>query len=190
MPLPSKFWTWRFGERDHEVEEQREAEREEEEAAVAKRAEQLVADVEDVQLRPADRGPPSGSAVSARNASSSAGAGDLDIACRRKRSSSARIVWSESEQLRTTASPWRSAELTPGRRAQLVGLHVRQRRAQRSEADPALDLGRRPVGDDLPARHQHHAIGVLVGLLEIVRREEDGLAARRERAHRLPELVA
>jgi hypothetical protein len=39
-------------------------------------------------------------------------------------------------------------------------------------------------------RQKHDAIGVLIGLLKAVRRKDDGLAVRRESAHRVPKLVA
>ena len=52
-----------------------------------------------------------------------------------------------------------------------------------------LDLGRRPVGDDLAAGHQDDPVGVGVGLLEVVSGEQHRLAAAGEGAHRLPELM-
>ena len=47
-----------------------------------------------------------------------------------------------------------------------------------------------PSATMLPVRHQHRPVGVGVGLLEVVGREQDRLAARGERAHRRPERVA
>ncbi len=75
-------------------------------------------------------------------------------------------------------------------RLELVDVDAGQRRADRARADHRLDLGRGPVGDDRAVRHQHRAIGVRVGLLEVVRGEHDRLAARGEGAHRRPERVA
>ena len=81
--------------------------------------------------------------------------------------------------MRTTASPRRSACVTPGSASSSLERGVGQRRADRARADHRLDLGRRPVGDDRPVRHQHDPVGVGVGLLEVVGREEDRLARRR-----------
>ena len=38
--------------------------------------------------------------------------------------------------------------------------------------------------------HQHGAVGICVGLVEVVRGEQDRLAARRELAHHAPEGAA
>ena len=45
----------------------------------------------------------------------------------------------------------------------------------RSPTGLRLDLGRRAVGDDPAPRHQHDPVRVGVGLLEVVRREDDVL---------------
>ncbi len=66
---------------------------------------------------------------------------------------------------------------TPGSAAQLVDGRRRQRGPDRAPPDPRLDLGRRSVGDDPAAGHQHDAVGVGVGLLQVVGGEHHRLAA-------------
>ena len=84
----------------------------------------------------------------------------MSLACG-KRSSSARMAASESEQLSTIACPWRSAALTPGRAASSSsGASGRVARIVRAP-DRRLDLGRRAVRDDPPAGHQHGPVGVV-----------------------------
>ena len=128
---------------DQEVEDEREAEREEEEPPVPERPQQLEAQV---------------GACSSR--ASSSPVSELRKACSRpaplismsrapgKAASSARIAASESVQPSTTASPWRSACETPGRRSSCSsGASGSVARIVR-RADHRLDLGRRAVGDD------------------------------------------
>ena len=62
--------------------------------------------------------------------------------------------------------------------------------ADRAGADHRLDLGRRPVGDDAATGHQHRAVGERVGLLEVMRREENGLAPVGEPANGRPERMS
>ncbi len=62
--------------------------------------------------------------------------------------------------------------------------------ADRAPAHLGSDFVCRPVGDDPAVGHQDHAVGVSVGLLEVVGREDDRLAARGESPHRGPELTA
>jgi hypothetical protein len=76
-----------------------------------------------------------------------------------------------------------------GQRAQIPERRCRQRRADRARADHRLDLVRGPVGDDRATRHQHRAVGVVVGLLEVVRREHHRAPPGGELAHRRPERV-
>src|SRR4029077_5494894 len=94
---------------DQEVEDEREAEREEDEPPVPERAQQLVLDVDAVG--------PFSPAVSSRNASSRPAPLISMSRASGKRSSSARIATSESEQARMIASPRRSARVTPGKSA-------------------------------------------------------------------------
>jgi hypothetical protein len=70
---------------------------------------------------------------------------------------------------------------------ELLGRHVGERRADRARADHRLDLGGRAVGDDDASRHEDRAVGELVRLLAVVRREEHRLAVRGGVAHRPPE---
>jgi hypothetical protein len=76
-----------------------------------------------------------------------------------------------------------------GQRSQLRDGDAGQRRADRPAADPGLDLRRGAVGDDPPPGQQDDPVRVGVGLLEVVRREDHGLAPRRDLAHRGPELA-
>ena len=72
---------------------------------------------------------------------------------------------------------------TPGSARSSVSGDAGQRRPDRAPPDRGLDLGRRAVGDDPAAGHQHDPVGVGVGLLEVVGGEHDRLAAgRRSRA--------
>ncbi len=73
---------------------------------------------------------------------------------------------------------------------QLARIHARQGGADRARADPRPDLGGWAVGDDGAVRHQHGAIRISVGLLEVVSREHDRLSARGKRPHRPPECLA
>ncbi len=160
MPLPSKLLHVAVGAGDHEVQDQRKAEREQEEAPVAQRAQQLVAHVQRAASAPAPaHSPRPRSRGGCRSLATVAGqreerllqarGRDLDVArVRIARASSARIAASESAQCRTTASPRRSALLTPGSACERSDLHAWQRRADRARADHRPDLGRRPVGDD------------------------------------------
>ncbi len=77
--------------------------------------------------------------------------------------------------------------MTPASFSSSAGCDAGQRRADVALADHRLDLRRRPVGDDAPVRHQDGAVRELVRLLEVVRREDHGLAVRGEVAHRRPE---
>ena len=100
------------------------------------------------------------------------------------------MLWSESMQLRITASPCRSAEATPGRPARLDGSTSGSVARSVRLPDARLDLGRRAVGDDSPVSHQDRAVGVRVGLLEVMGGEQHRLASGRELAHDAPELAA
>ena len=62
-------------------------------------------------------------------------------------------------------------------------------------ADLRLQVGRRQLGGrpdahDLSLAHHRDAVGELLGLVEVVRREQDGLAERAERADHLPRRAA
>ena len=63
-------------------------------------------------------------------------------------------------------------------------------KAGKKAAHLGSDLARRPVGDHLSVGHHDHAVGVSVGLLEVVGREDDRLAARGESPHQGPEPTA
>src|SRR5262249_1483954 len=92
--------------RNEEVEKQREAEREDEEAAIAQHARELVAGEA--------RGRHHAAAVSSRNASSSPAPTTSMSRASGNRFNSARRATSESELVSVTASPRRSAAPTPG----------------------------------------------------------------------------
>ena len=188
MPVPSRLCTLRLGARDQEVQDQREPKREDEEPSVAQRAQQLIAGVGAALTtapRPAVLAAPS--PVSCKNASSRPAAAISMSRASGCVASSARMAASESAHASTIASPRRSAPLTPGSRRECVEVGARQRRANRSLADHRLDLGRRPIGDNLPMGHQHRPIGICVGLLQVVGGKQDRPAARRLSSHRRPE---
>ena len=179
-PVPPKSCASSVRRRDQQVEDEREAEREDEEAPVAKGAQQLVAHVRGRVHRIASSSP---LPVSSRKASSRPAPRDLDVA---------RLgVGGEQRPDRgvgvgaargSTASPRRSAPLTPGSRP--APPRSAPGSVARICAQPTVALisvvG--AVGDDAAARHQHGAVGVGVGLLEVVGREQDRLAARRRTA--------
>jgi hypothetical protein len=56
-------------------------------------------------------------------------------------------------------------------------------------ADRGLELAGRALGDDLPVVDDGDAPGELVGLVEVLGREEDGGASRHECSHDVPHLV-
>ena len=101
-------------------------------------------------------------------------------------SSSARIAASESAQLSSTASPWRSACVTPGRSSSSTS--AASGSVARIVRPPTIArisvVG--PSATTRPRGHQDRAVGVGVGLLEVVGGEEDRAArARRTRASSL-----
>ena len=133
------------------------------------------------------------------------------------RNTSSRLGWpSEKSAIRTparassaTASAARSrvgARRRQRRRvglevhgAELVGEHalglgallgVEQPHVQRAGADRRLELGRRALGDHAAVVDDGDAVGELVGLVEVLRAEQDRRARRRERADDVPHLVA
>jgi hypothetical protein len=57
-------------------------------------------------------------------------------------------------------------------------------------ADPSLEVGRRPLGDDGAVEDDRQPVAELVGLLEVLGREEDGGAAVVYRPEVLPQPVA
>jgi hypothetical protein len=65
-----------------------------------------------------------------------------------------------------------------------------QGRANRPTADLGLDLRRWTVGHNAASRHQDDAVGVGVGLFEVVGGEDNRLAPSRHGAHRLPKVAA
>ena len=152
-----------------EVEDEREAEREDEEAPVAERAQQLVAEVASSAL--------TGRALRRRSAqeasSSPAPPISMSRAAGKRREQSARIAASESEQREhdRLAAPLdgrharQALERRHGRRSGSVARIVR-------EPTFALISVGGPSATTCAVRHEHDAVGEVVGLLEVVRREE------------------
>ena len=64
-----------------------------------------------------------------------------------------------------------------GERGEGVGVGAGQRRADGAAGGERLDLGAGAVGDDPAVADQHDPVGVLVRLLEVVRREQHRAAA-------------
>ncbi len=85
-----------------------------------------------------------------------------------------------------------SAQITPGcLRSRASPSRPRRRRevdGEGASAGACPDLCRRAVGGDAPLSHQHDPVGEVLGLLEVVRREDDRPPARGFVAHRGPEL--
>ena len=79
------------------------------------------------------------------------------------------------------------AEQLGGARA-LVG--IEQAHVQRAAPDRRLQLRRRALGDHAPVVDDRDPVGELVGLLEVLRAQQDGRARARERADDVPHLVA
>ena len=131
------------------------------------------------------------SLVSSMNASSRPAPVDLDVARRR-----VPLEQRAQRRIRVGADERdRGAVPRGGCHAGSAGELARsatsgQRRADRPRPDARLDLGRRPVDDHLPVRHEHDPVGVRVRLVEVVRREEHRLPPGRELAHRVPERAA
>ena len=69
-------------------------------------------------------------------------------------------------------------------------LRVEQAHVQRAAADRRLQPRRRALGDDLAAVDDGDPVGELVGLVEVLRAEQDGRALGDERADDVPHLVA
>ena len=61
---------------------------------------------------------------------------------------------------------------------------------QRARSDRRLELARRPLGDDLAVVDDRDPVGELVGLLEVLRAQQDRRALGDERADDAPDLVA
>ena len=66
----------------------------------------------------------------------------------------------------------------------------RSRRCSAARADQRLELAGRALGDDLAAVDDGDAVGELVGLVEVLGREQHGRAGGDEDPHDLPHLVA
>ena len=115
------------------------------------------------------------------------GAADLDVARPTGTSRAARAVRSRPRR-RSGSRRRRGAR----RRARPAGRAASSRSAPGSVArivrPPTLALisAGRAVGHDASVREQHDPVGERVGLLEVVRGEDDGLAARGDGAHRQP----
>jgi hypothetical protein len=73
-----------------------------------------------------------------------------------------------------------------GKLGELGEIDGREGGARGPPAHPRLDLGGRAVGDDPTVGHEDGAVGVGVGLLEIVGGEKDRLTAGGELAHDHP----
>ena len=69
-------------------------------------------------------------------------------------------------------------------------VRARERAAEVASGREGLDLGRGPVGDDAPAADEHDAVGIGIGLLQVVRGEEDGPPAGSVAPDRGPERAA
>ena len=98
-----------------------------------------------------------------------------------------RATASESFVCRAMRSPLISTSSTPASAGEGDRVGAGERRVHDPARHEVLDLGGRPVGDDASAAHEHDAVGVLVGLLEVVRREQHGAAAGGVGADRGPE---
>ena len=169
---------------DEQEQDEREHQREDEEAALRNGAQQLVADVGDdgaSSRRPPARRARRSSAVSSRKASSRAApwiSMSCDVGVRREQGAHGGVG------VGARAARWcrrgGRPRTTPGRSARSLTVDVGQRRPDRAPPDSRLDLRRRSRRRRLDAvGHQHDAVGVGVGLLEVVGGEDDGLAARR-----------
>ena len=69
-------------------------------------------------------------------------------------------------------------------------LGIEHAQVQRALPDRGLQLARRALGDDLAAVDHGDPVGELVGLVEVLRAEQDRGALRDERADDVPDLVA
>ena len=69
-------------------------------------------------------------------------------------------------------------------------LRVEQPHPQRARSDRGLELGGRALGDHLAVVDHRDPFGQLVGLVEVLRAEQDGGALGLERADDCPNLVA
>ena len=136
---------------DEVVQDEREAEREQEEAPVAERAQELVA-----RVRRAHAAPPAPRRVVVRQLHErllEAGARDLEVAASGLAASSARSAasLSRADQHDRLAADARRRPRRAARRAREPSAPG-QRGADRARPDPRLDLGRRAVGDDRAVR--------------------------------------
>ena len=174
---PPKLWLSLFGAGEQEVHDEREDQREDEGLPVAEQPQQSRTGCRSACSCGASSALVSSSPVSCRNASSRPAPVTSMSRASGKAGRNARSAASESEQFRITASPRVSTLVTPGSAPMRGEVGAGQRRADRAQPDRRLDLGGRAVGDDAAVRHQDDPVGVGVGLLEVVRREQHRLAA-------------
>ena len=114
--------------------------------------------------------------------------GDLEVARGRLRCRRWRAVASESEVRSRTASPRTSTDSTPGRPSSATwSASGRVARTVRPEAR-LLTCAGVPSATIAAVAHQDDPVGVRVGLVEVVRREQHGAAAAGVRADRRPEV--
>ena len=89
-----------------------------------------------------------------------------------------RAIASVSRPCRNTVSPRTSTVVHAGRsRRSAARSGAGQGGADGAAGGERLDLGGGAVGDDPAAAHEHHPVGVGVGLLQVVGGEDDGTAA-------------
>ena len=176
---------------DQQEHDERERQRQDEEADVAERTQQLVAGIDRCRHRDASS---SGELVGVdgelQERFFQSGAADLDVARAgiRREQSAHRGVGVGALQLDGVAVTGGQGDARKSRQG--VGVDLGERRPDDVPAHARLDLRRRTFGDDPSPRHEHHPVGVGVGLLEVVRGEDDGLATGHERSHHGPEALA
>ncbi len=93
----------------------------------------------------------------------------------------------------TTRVPSRAGSGSPKRpstSSQSVGRALGERHLEPRLADLRLERGRGALGDDAAAGDDRHPVGELVGLLEVLGRQEDGGAVGVELLHLLPDRLA
>ena len=97
---------------------------------------------------------------------------------------------SVSRPCSSTVSPRTSTDSTPSSRASASWSGSSSVARTVRPGGERLDLRPRAVRDDAALAHQHDAVGVLVGLLEVVGGEQHGAALLGVRADRGPERAA